>query len=97
MPQSAKPFRQRDIATPDSRANASARGYNWRWRKASKAWLGLPENIFCVHCAAVGRETLGAVVDHKIPHRGDQDLFWDEGNWQSLCSRCHNRKTANGG
>ncbi|WP_143035082.1 HNH endonuclease [Marininema mesophilum] len=22
------------------------------------------------------------------------DLFWDKDNWQSLCKRCHDRKTA---
>jgi 5-methylcytosine-specific restriction endonuclease McrA len=30
-----------------------------------------------------------SVVDHKIPHRGDQVLFWSEDNWQPLCKRCH--------
>jgi 5-methylcytosine-specific restriction protein A len=34
------------------------------------------------------------VVDHIIPHRGDQALFWDEENWQPLCLVCHNAKTA---
>jgi 5-methylcytosine-specific restriction endonuclease McrA len=25
---------------------------------------------------------------------GDPNLFWNESNWQALCRRCHNRKTA---
>jgi hypothetical protein len=29
------------------------------------------------------------VVDHIVPHRGDMKLFWDSGNWQSLCKTCH--------
>lgn len=33
-------------------------------------------------------------VDHIIPHKGDQDLFWDSDNWQGLCKPCHSRKTA---
>lgn len=33
----------------------------------------------------------GNVVDHVRPHRGDQTLFWDTSNWQTLCSRHHNR------
>ena len=33
------------------------------------------------------------VVDHIIPHRGDQKLFWDQNNWQSLCKSCHDKKT----
>lgn len=31
----------------------------------------------------------GNVVDHRIPHRGDQALFWDESNWQTLCAFHH--------
>lgn len=33
------------------------------------------------------------VVDHIVPHRGDEKLFWDESNWQALCKRCHDSKT----
>ena len=36
------------------------------------------------------------LLDHIIPHRGDQKLFWDEGNWQALCKACHDRKTGRG-
>ena len=32
-------------------------------------------------------------VDHIIPHRGDQKLFWDKSNWQALCHRHHSMKT----
>lgn len=28
------------------------------------------------------------LVDHIVPHKGDQ-RFWDPANWQSLCDRCH--------
>lgn len=34
------------------------------------------------------------MVDHIIPHKGDQSLFWDQMNWESLCARCHGLKTA---
>ena len=34
------------------------------------------------------------VVDHIIPHKGDQKLFWDTRNWQPLCKPCHDKKTA---
>jgi predicted kinase len=33
-----------------------------------------------------------SVVDHIIPHRGDQAKFWDSANWQSLCTRCHSSR-----
>lgn len=29
------------------------------------------------------------VIDHRIPHCGDQMLFWDQANWQTLCSHHH--------
>lgn len=35
-----------------------------------------------------------SVVDHIVPHKGDQKLFWRRSNWQSLCKRCHDVKTA---
>ncbi|WP_338021838.1 AAA family ATPase [Aquabacter cavernae] len=40
----------------------------------------------CVRCHAPA-----TVVDHIAPHRGDQALFWDKGNWQPLCKPCHDR------
>lgn len=36
-------------------------------------------------CAGKGQ----AKVDHKTPHRGDEALFWDEGNLWVLCGPCH--------
>ena len=34
------------------------------------------------------------VIDHKIPHKGDLGIFWDEENLQLLHKSCHDRKTA---
>lgn len=47
-----------------------------------------------------GKETPSTVVHHKIPHKGNYDLFWDESNWMGLCKECHDRIgqiTDNGG
>ena len=33
-------------------------------------------------------------MDHVVPFRGDWQLFVDPSNHQSLCKRCHDRKTA---
>lgn len=41
-------------------------------------------------CQAYGRVTVAEVVDHVTPHKGDQALFWDRGNWQALCATHHN-------
>jgi len=46
-----------------------------------------------VKCQEQGRYRKATVVDHIIPHRGDEKLFWDRDNWQALCKRCHDQKT----
>ena len=45
----------------------------------------------CDECK--GKAVAAQVVDHIIPHRGDETLFWDERNWQSLAKNCHDAKT----
>lgn len=77
-------------ANPD-RPSAASRGYDSRWRKARKVYL--QRHPLCVRCEQAGRVVPGTVVDHKIPHRGQRSLFWDEDNWQTLCKPCHDRKT----
>lgn len=74
------------------RESATKRGYDGRWRKARMAYL--QAHPLCVKCLEEGIPTSATVVDHIIPHRGNYKLFWDKNNWQSLCKRCHDRKTA---
>lgn len=69
------------------RPSAAKRGYNSRWQKARATYLR--SNPLCVECDRQGRTTSAVIVDHIIPHRGDQELFWDKTNWQALCKRCH--------
>lgn len=49
---------------------------------------------FCVECQREGSLEMATVVDHIVPHKGDMDLFWDSNNWQGLCKRHHDKKTA---
>lgn len=56
----------------------------------------LQSNPPCAACMKEGLLTPATVVDHIIPHRGDQRLFWDEHSWQPLCKSCHDRKTGGG-
>lgn len=49
---------------------------------------------WCRECARRGVRTRATVVDHVTPHRGDWQMFIDLANHQSLCKRCHDRKTA---
>ena len=76
---------------PEVIRSAGSRGYTRQWQKASKAYLAA--HPLCVRCMAEGRYTKATVVDHIKPHRGDQTLFWNQDNWQSLCKSCHDRKT----
>lgn len=71
----------------------------WHGMYKSKRWLDariryLQRHPLCVECEKQGRLTLGNTINHIIPHKGNYDLFWDEGNWETLCERCHNRRTA---
>lgn len=75
----------------DDRKTSNERGYNARWRKARKRFLAA--HPLCEECKKKGLFVQATVVDHKIPHRGDPDLFWDESNWQALCKACHDKKT----
>ena len=65
------------------------RGYGGKWQRARATFLSRPENVCCAMCKAEGVVTLATVVDHKVPHRGDQTLFWDSSNWQALCKAHH--------
>lgn len=82
---------------PDARSwragkTTAQRGYGGRWQKARSTFL--KRNPLCVMCEAEGKPVPAKVVDHKRPHRGDQSLFWDTENWQPLCKRHHDEKTA---
>lgn len=74
------------------RPSARARGYDSKWEKARADYLRL--HPWCCRCAAAGVHVAATHVDHVIPHKGDQGLFWSRSNWQPLCGRCHSSKTA---
>ena len=99
MPSTPKSFRPSGPKIPKvgiKRKTANQRGYNYKWQKARRTYLD--RRPYCVHCEEAGRVTLATVVDHIIPHRGCQKLFWDnENNWQPLCEFHHNSKTAKEG
>lgn len=79
------------------------KGYGGRWQRARAEHLR--RHPLCEMCCALlpARLTPATVVDHRIPHRladalksGDQSriasarrLFWDQGNWSSLCKTHH--------
>ena len=57
----------------------------WQQRRAQQ----LAEFPLCAYCLEREKTVTPArIADHKIPHRGDADLFWN-GELQSLCKRHH--------
>lgn len=78
---------------PEEVRSAGSRGYGRAWQKARKEYL--TAHPLCVECEKEGRYRKATVVDHIVPHRGDQKLFWDRSNWQSLCKMHHDLKTGN--
>ncbi len=61
--------------------------YTYQWQQARLRFLR--EHPLCVMCERDGRAKGASVVDHRVPHKGDPVLFWDESNWQSLCKTHH--------
>jgi 5-methylcytosine-specific restriction protein A len=89
----------------EPRVSAFKRGYSKRWDRAAKAFRvryplcgmrpgGQPPVMS--QCYLEGRDTAAQQTDHVVPHRGDQQLFWDQANWQSLCATCGFNKTKAG-
>lgn len=61
-----------------------------RWQKLR--WSTFVRDLFtCQMCGKVEANTRFLVADHRKPHRGDERLFWDPANIQTLCADpCHN-------
>ena len=61
--------------------------YGSTWRKIRARHLA--KYPLCVFCGKRGIIEPATCVDHIIPHRQDEELFFDLDNLQSLCSGCH--------
>ena len=77
---------------------STERGYGYRWQQARAAFLR--SHPLCIYCKRAGKVAAATVVDHIVPHEGDDVRFWDESNWQPLCKPCHDsvkaKEEANG-
>ncbi len=64
-----------------------------RWRKLRMDVL-LRDQFTCQMkgCGRIEADTSQLVADHKVPHRGDETLFWSDKNLQCLCKPCHDSK-----
>ncbi len=57
------------------------------WQVLRQAQLS--RKPICERCFARGAVTAADVVNHKTPHRGDLELFYDDANLESVCKPCH--------
>ena len=69
---------------------------NRPWRKLynTKEWhrlrhYQLKKEPLCAMCLKAGKYTPATIVDHVVPHKGDEALFFDPNNLQSLDKLCH--------
>lgn len=72
------------------------RGQSAAWQHLYKRsrWLKmrdrqLSREPLCAYCLRAEDVTEATVVDHIKEHKGDEELFFDDNNVQSLCKRCH--------
>ncbi len=49
----------------------------------------LRSHPLCAMCAKLARVTPATIADHIRAHRGNEELFFDPENLQSLCKPCH--------
>lgn len=87
------------------RGTAYQRGYGLRWQRESALFLkryplcgmrpGKKAPVMS-RCHDEGKVEAARQVDHVKPHRGNQELFWNRSNWQSLCASCGARKSQAG-
>jgi 5-methylcytosine-specific restriction endonuclease McrA len=70
-------------------------GPPWRAWYSTARWQALRRKVLlrdlftCSKCGRLEGNTSLLVCDHIKPHRGDERLFWDETNLQTLCKSCH--------
>jgi 5-methylcytosine-specific restriction endonuclease McrA len=63
----------------------------YKWRALRKKHLLY--HPYCKFCwVDLKLRVKAEVVDHIIPHKGDNKLFLDPTNFQSLCKKCHDCK-----
>ncbi|TIL38539.1 MAG: HNH endonuclease [Mesorhizobium sp.] len=66
----------------------------WRHLYKTARWQRLREHQLateplCRMCLVTEDVTAAEVADHVIPHKGDDELFHDASNLQSLCKHHH--------
>lgn len=91
MPTSPQTHSQRLRAKRgEGRPSAAKRGYDRRWQRLRKLYLG--GNPICDECRRKGVVVLATEVHHVEAIRKRPELQYEWRNLQALCKRCHNNK-----
>ena len=61
--------------------------YTARWKALRLSQM--QSEPLCAFCLSQNVITNATVADHITPHKGNELLFYDADNLQSLCKRCH--------
>lgn len=66
----------------------------WKHLYNRAAWkrmrlVQLRKQPLCAMCEQSGKVKAADVVDHVVPHKGDEALFFDSSNLASMCKFCH--------
>ncbi len=93
-PRFAAPAAAKPTAAYVKRDNSEGRNKTARWQKLRQKILKRDG----WRCQQTGVLVIGkypkpnsAVVDHIKPHRGDEALFWDESNLQTVSKEYHDK------
>lgn len=80
---------------PDTRDARRYKDTPWRRWYGLKRWKDLRWSVLvdalfqCSRCGKIEGNTALLVADHKTPHRGRAELFWDRNNLACMCKDCH--------
>lgn len=58
-----------------------------RWQALRRDRLS--REPLCTRCMAKGKVVPATVVHHRRPHKGNEELFFDPRNLESVCKDCH--------
>jgi len=61
---------------------------NPQWRRLRAEVLAA--DPLCWYCQEANKIIAADTVDHIVPHKGDETLFWERSNLRSCCTSCHN-------
>lgn len=82
---------QRSVSSSDARSEEAKLYRRWyksaRWRNLRHYQLTIQP--LCEFCLVTEEVTAAEVVDHKQNHKGDERIFFDPANLQSLCKHHH--------